>query len=89
MLVYNPKSDQVKVVPWPDRTGLSRPYKRSVLACFSDFHEMPEEKRELTMFIEAYQGIVRDGVDPKAMHHAMLAIDEYRNRVAMEMLGAI
>ena len=50
---------------------------------------MPEEKRELTMFIEAYQGIVRDGVDPKAMHNAMLAIDEYLNWVEMDMLRAI
>jgi len=85
MLVYNPGTDQVTVVPWPDYEHLSRGYLCSELACFRDFKELKKTMQKMVMFVTAYQAIVREEVDPKAMHNAMLSIDEYREHIAPDM----
>lgn len=85
MLVYNPGTDEAAVLPWPDYDHLSRGYRYSNLACCSDFKALKKTESELLMFVEAYEAIVRDGVDPKAIHNAMLAIDEYRKWIAFDM----
>jgi hypothetical protein len=45
---------------------------RSVMQMFLDFHAM----------------VVRDGIDPQALHAEMLKVDEYRQHIARDIEGA-
>lgn len=85
MLVYNPGTAQVDVVPWPDRDRRSRDYRYSFLACFLDFHKCSPQMRKMLLFVTALQAVVRDEVDPKALHNALLKVDEYRRHIALDM----
>jgi hypothetical protein len=85
MLVYNPNTDQADVVPWPDNDDLGKKYEMYTLACYTHFHKCKKDIREKLMFISAYQAIVRDNVSPKAIHNAMLKIDEYREGISLNM----
>jgi hypothetical protein len=40
------------------------------------------------VFIDFQTMVVRDGIDPKVAHEAFLAIDEYRQRIALDIAGA-
>jgi hypothetical protein len=40
------------------------------------------------IFIEFNAMVVRDGIDPKEVHKAFLAIDEYRDAIAPDIEGA-
>ncbi len=40
------------------------------------------------LFIDFQTIVVRDGLDPQAVHKAFLAIDEYRFRIAPDTEGA-
>jgi hypothetical protein len=42
----------------------------------------------MMLFIDFHTLTVRDGIDPKAAHEAFLAIDEYRQRISHDILGA-
>ena len=41
------------------------------------------------MFIEAIHLIIRDKVDPVAVHNALLELDEYRDGLSSDMPGFI
>jgi len=85
MLCWNPHTDQVALVPWPDRVGASRSpirYRCTTLACFIDFHRMNFEQRKAKVMIEAYHLIVADGCDPAAVHRALWPLEEYRDSLA-------
>lgn len=86
MLVWNPDSDQVAVVSWPDYGRKSHGYEMSALACWNHIREMNQKDRKMIAFIEAMHLIVRDNVCPKAVHNAMLDIEEYRDGCAEDML---
>ncbi len=77
MLCWNPGTDQVALVPWPDRSNLSDNFRYSTLACNSDIHDMSFERRKSIAFIEAMHLIVRDKCDPFAVHKAMSGLREY------------
>lgn len=85
MLVYNPGTDQVAVFRYPIYNHEARDYKMSLLACDSTFRESRPAIRKTLLFIEAYQAIVRDGVDPGALHRALFVIDEYREGIEERM----
>jgi hypothetical protein len=87
MLCWNPNSADVALVPWPDREGRSDRYLMTTLACNLDLHRRGFERRKLIVFIEAMHLIVRDGVDPVALHRTLLALDEYRDGCAPDMPG--
>lgn len=87
MLCWNPDSDQVAVVRWPDGNRRSAPYQMTALACNHDLHEMNFKQRKLMVFIEAMHLIVRDKVEPMAVHRALLALDEYRDGCSPDMPG--
>jgi hypothetical protein len=42
----------------------------------------------MMLFIEFHSIVVRDQVPVDAAHNAFLAIDEYRDRIAPDILGA-
>ena len=46
------------------------------------------EARVARLFIDFQTLVVRDGLDPQAVHRAFLAIDEYRFRIAPDTEGA-
>jgi hypothetical protein len=85
MLVWNPDSDQVTVVSWPDYGRVSRGYRMSCLACNSTTRSLNPAQRKGMAFIEAIHLIVRDNVCPKAVHNAMLDIKEYRDGCSEDM----
>jgi len=87
MLCWNPNSDQVLVVPWPDKAGHASGYEREALAAYKEVREMTFEQRKAHIFIEAMHLIVRDHVNPIAVHQALLGLDEYRKDCAEDMPG--
>lgn len=70
--------------PWPEN-GNRAPYRYSALACDLKIHRMSRDQRVAQVFIEAMHLIVRDGVDPLQLHHALLGLEEYRNAMADDM----
>lgn len=77
---------QVKICPRPPRSAAD-PYAYWVYAGASDENE--SELADVAMvFIHFHTMVVRDGVDPQVAHEAMLAIDEYRERISPDISGA-
>lgn len=87
MLCWNPGSSDVALVPWPDYAGASDRFECTGLACNNAIREMTFEQRKTAVFIEAVHLIVRDGVEPKALHAALLALEEYKDGLAEDMPG--
>lgn len=71
----------VAVVPWPDKRDLCERLKLTCTAgaCSADWHSLNNRAERLCkLFVEAWHIVCRDGVTPKAMHHALMVIPEYR-----------
>lgn len=85
MFAWNPDSSQVEIGPWPDKTRWSDKYDMTGGATYS--HVREKEGAELVgyMFIEAMHLIIRDNVDPIAVHNAFCLIDEYRQGLAQDV----
>ncbi|AWN37268.1 hypothetical protein [Methylobacterium radiodurans] len=79
---------QVAVVPLPDQEGVARRYMMRAGASSSALQALSEEARIARLFIDFQTLVVRDGLDPQAVHRAFLAIDEYRFRIAPDTEGA-
>lgn len=47
-------------------------------ACFSHWREMPTSEQLAELMRDAWMAVVRDKVDPQAMHHALLVVPEFR-----------
>lgn len=88
MLCATPNSDRAALVPWPDYAGASDEYEYTLLACSEAFRSLGFEGRKKMIFIEAMHLIVGDGVDPQALHKALLGLPEYRDALAPDMPGA-
>ena len=71
MLCWNPHTDQVALVPWPDTAGRGDGYACTHLACWAHMHKATFEQRKMIVFIEAYHLIVADGCNPAAVHRAL------------------
>ena len=85
MLCWDPDSDRVALVEWPDASRKSDSYEMTGLACYTAIRDMDHERRKAVVFIEAMHLIVRDKVDPMALHRALLGLDEYRDGMAPDM----
>lgn len=86
IIAWNSNSDEVKVGPWPDRTGWSRFYEMTGGAAFAHMHELSHDQLKAYLFIEAMSMIIEDKVDPFAVHRALLELDEYRDAYSENML---
>ena len=86
MLCWNPGTDQVEVLPHPDKDRKSRKYKMSCLACNIPLKKATFEQRKTLVFIEAIHLIVRDRCDPDAVHKALLNLEEYQDGLADDLL---
>lgn len=97
MIAWTPRSEaeghrstvgQVKVGPWPDRTGWS-----DAFACHGGGAEvtehLPSKARVTAMVLQDFHTLVcRDGMRPRVVHEALLAISEYRRAIDPDIPGA-
>lgn len=79
MFCWNPGTDQAAVIPLPDHGRLSKQYRISTLGCFTNVQKMPFPIRK--------DAIIRDRVDPDAVHNALLNLQEYRDGCSDDMPG--
>ena len=89
MVCWNPGTDQVQLVKWPDRAGIQDVYALSMSwgACNSYLHKLSFEVLKCEVFIQAMHMVVRDKVNPEAVHKALLGLEEYRDGCADDMPG--
>lgn len=85
MVAWDRQPMRVKVGPWPDETGWSDAYAMTDGACFTAYHEMTLDERLAAIFILFTLIVVGEGLDPKIVHQAFLAIDEYRDALPQDM----
>jgi len=85
IIAWNQNSDQVEVGPWPDRTGWSKSYAMTGGAGCANVQDMSHDQLKAYLFIEAMHMIIRDKVDPFAVHRALLKLDVYRDGLAEDM----
>ena len=78
---------QVAVLPAPDADGAAKRFMMRAGASSSALAALSEEARIARLFIDFQTLVVRDGIDPQAVHRAFLAIDEYRFRIAPDTGG--
>ena len=89
MVAYTPGDpESVKVGPWPDHTGWSRRLDFTSGCCELARHEWPEDRKVMMMFIDFHALVVRDGMNPPAVHREFLKIDEYHRRISPDIDGA-
>lgn len=79
---------QVAVLPAPDVEGAAKRFMMRGGAGSSALQALTGEARIARLFIDFQTLVVRDGLDPQAVHRAFLAIDEYRFRIAPDTEGA-
>lgn len=79
---------QVAVLPAPDAEGAAKRFMMRAGAGSSALRTLTGEARVARLFIDFQTLVVRDGLDPQAVHRAFLAIDEYRFRIAPDTEGA-
>ena len=89
MFCWNPKTDQVKVGPMPVETGWSRKYMMSAGGCWAHVQKMNHEQAKLYCYLEAMHMIIRDRVDPDAVHRAFCGIVEYHDGLSADMPGSL
>lgn len=78
-LCWNPGTNRVALVPWPDYGRLSDSYDCVGLACYKHIREASYEHRKMLVFVEAMQLIVQDGCEPRAVHQALSELEEYQD----------
>ena len=86
MLCWNPHTDQVRLVEYPDRENQSGNYECTALACYSYTREASVDQLKTICFIEAMHLIIRDKCDPMSVHNTMLKVREYRDGCANDMI---
>lgn len=87
ILVWDRGTDhRVRLIPYPDITGLSDNYDMCALACYSHVHDMTFEQRKQMVFIKAMHLIIRDKVNPNAVHRVLSGLAEYRDEFTDDML---
>jgi len=88
MIIWNQNTDQIDVVPWPDRARHSSGYRMSVGACDMSLHKLNRHQQCAMLFVHFNTIVVRDGVPVDAAHRAFLKIDEYRSLISPDIREA-
>lgn len=89
MIAWQPRTDRVKVGPWPDESGWSDDFLMTGGACYRDVLEMDEATRRRYALNLFHTLVIRDGVDPMAAHKALCRITEFARSINTECPGAI
>lgn len=94
MIAWKPNSDNVKVIPLQiakrkdhERLLQKSEYPYSSGGVYTANRNISSQKAKTLVFIEAIHLIVRDKVEPGAVHKAFLAIDEYVDGLADDVEG--
>ena len=85
MFAWNSNSNEIEVGPWPAKTRWSARYAKTGGATYSYVQEMSHKELIGYLFIEAVHLIIRDNVNPLAVHNAFYQIDEYRDGLASDV----
>ena len=85
ILCWDPGTDRVAMVPWPDKQRLSNDYSRTDLAVFTRVREMKPLERQLFVFAAANSLIHRDKCDLDAVHRAFSELEEYRSALPVDL----
>lgn len=85
MFAWNPGTSEVRAGPWPDTTGWTETYQMTGGGCWEFVRRLPSEQAKAHLYIQAMHLIVRDGVEPAAVHRAFQAFDEYVDALADDM----
>lgn len=89
IILYNPNSADIKLIPFPVKTKQGSDdyarYKRKIGACFVETRNKKLVTNQRKLFGDVMAMIIRDNVDPKAVHAAMLGLREYRKVMAFDM----
>lgn len=87
MVAWNPRGD-IRVGPWPDRSGWSQGLRCSEGACRSSNRKASKRDRQLNVLAEFHTIVVRDGVDVQQAHREFCKISDYRSIIAPDTPGA-
>ena len=79
MLCWTPFTSDVTLVPWPDKSMLSRGYLKTSLACYQYVHEMSFNERRKLISDEAKKLIDEDGCPEDVVHQVLSRLAEYQN----------
>lgn len=92
MLAWNPPAWKregvvpglVMVIPY-DHPAAPEDHLKLIMtagAAYSYWHTCTKTQRLLSLYIEAWHIVCRDGIDPRAMHQALMVIPEYRETLS-------
>ena len=84
MILWEPDTGDVLLVPWPSVYN-SHPGYWSGFACYSDFRRASYKERQCMVFVEAMHLIIRDGIDPVKLHHVLMELEEYSSAMAEDV----
>ena len=85
IVAWNPGTDKVELIDFPDRTKASKKFKRTGGGCFASVQKLGPKAVKVHVLAEAMTLIVRDKCDPMAVHRAFLGLREYRETCALDM----
>jgi len=86
--VPNPRRGEIRVGLHPHETDSLAGYDKSTGACHWDRKSMTPLMQVAFMLVDFYEIITHDGLNPRKVHKAFLAIDEFRWVISPDMEGA-
>ncbi len=73
---------------WPADTSWAKPYQSTCGACMSGPKHWTAARCAFQAMLDFNTLVVRDGLDPEAVHSEFLKIDEYRFHISRDAKGA-
>jgi hypothetical protein len=77
MILWDERSKELQIVPWPDRERQWKHLPSSAGACYSALHDMKAPDRVKALLTDFVMLTVHYGFDPKVVHETFMEIDEY------------
>jgi hypothetical protein len=79
MWCWNPETDHVCVISWPDTKALSASYEMTAGACYAFVHQLTSAQRHRYVVGEALKLSTHYRCDALAVHTAFSTVREYRD----------
>lgn len=84
-IAWLPNTDYVEVLPLGEEPKTKGAW--TGLGAYAHIQEADSKDRKMMTFISAMHLIIRDKVDPMAVHKALMQLEEYRAGCAPDMPG--
>ena len=84
LIAWVPDSDKVRVGSMFNDLTWADEYQMTGGAAYAHVRKMSPDQAKTYLYITAVHLIVRDGVDPIAVHNAFFNINEYRDGLATD-----